>query len=171
MKMKLLSRSLSLLSIASLTLLFANCGGGGGETAPEKIAVASLTGNTTKTWTLVSAEFDNTDDRTDEFDNFELTLSGTYTGPDDEYDYSVTGSQPDLSPWPQGVAGTDGTWSFGGTPDKTSGLISRDDGIGMFYSIDSNGRLTLIFTVPDGSGYPARTSQVEGDWEFVFDPA
>lgn len=166
--MKLLARTLSLLAIASLTLFFSNCGKGGGETAPEKVALGKLS----KTWNIVSADRSGTPaDETADFTNFDLTISGTFNSgsPEGPYDYDVSGGQPVLSPWPQGVAGTSGTWTFAGIPEKNEGLIGRNDDVAMYYILSSNGQLTLTFNLPIGGGYQARTSQVEGDWTFVFD--
>jgi hypothetical protein len=162
MKMKLLTRTLSLLLIASLTLFFANCGGDDPAKSKEEVQLGKLK----KTWNIVSAELDNVD-RTADFTGFTLAFSGTYdknaVAGDYPYDYSVGGSRPDPSPWP-----ANGSWEFGGDPET---LIIRDDGIGIVYSINSNGQLTMQFTCPDGGcQYPgSRTAQVEGNWEFVLD--
>jgi hypothetical protein len=89
MKMKLLTRTLSLLTIASLTLFFANCGGddGGGKSKEEK-----QLDKLKKTWTIQSVELDNVD-RTADFTGFTLTITGTYdkdaVAGDYPYDYSV----------------------------------------------------------------------------------
>ena len=165
MKMKLLTRSLSLLTIASLTLFFANCGGDDPKTAPEKGALAKLS----KTWNIVSADLDG-DDRTSDFLNFDLIISGTFnsSNPEGPYDYEVTGNQPVLSPWPQAPDGSGGTWTFGGTPESNSGQIARNDRVGMFYVIDGD-QLTLAFTLSQDAGYPAsKVSEVGGEWTFVF---
>lgn len=161
--MKLLTRTLSLFTIASLTLFFANCGGDDPKKSKEEVQLGKLK----KTWTIVSAELDG-DPRTADFTGFTLEISGTYdknAEPGDyPYDYTVSGSRPTPSPWP-GPPGT-GTWEFGGDPET---LIVRDDGVGIVYSINSSGQLTLQFTC-DGCNYDgARTVEVDGNWEFVLD--
>src|SRR6478736_2346420 len=105
--MKLLTRTLSLLAIASTALFFANCGGGGDDKKPEEIELGKLT----KTWNIVSANLDGTN-RTTDFSNFKLTLSGTFNSgsPEGPYDYDVTGSRPTPSPWPDAASGNGGTW-------------------------------------------------------------
>ncbi len=167
MKMKLLIRTLSLVVIASLTLFFANCGGGEDEKDPEEVQLGKLS----KTWSIKTsggADLEG-DDRTADFANFKLTISGEYDSgsPEGPYDYDVTGSRPNPSPWPDAANGNGGTWTFEGTPDGDSGLIVRDDGIGMNYTI-SGGELTLTFNFT-GPGYDgARTAEVGGNWTFVF---
>jgi hypothetical protein len=161
--MKLFTRTLSLLVLASLTLFFANCGGDDPKKAAEEEQLDKLS----QTWDIVSADLDGTD-RTADFANFDLIISGSFD-PDEvngdsdyPYDFSVSGSRPTPNPWP-----ASGTWEFSATPDGNSGMIERNDGIGMFYSIDGND-LTITFNF-SGTGYPgAKTAQVNGDWTFVF---
>ena len=159
--MKLLTRTLSLLTIASLTLFFANCGGddGGGKSKEEK-----QLDKLKKTWNIVSAELDNVD-RTADFTGFTLTITGTYdknaVAGDYPYDYSVGGSRPTPSPWD-----ASGSWEFGGDPET---LLVRDDGVGIVYSINSSGELTLQFTCTTCDYPGARTAEVQGNWEFVLD--
>ena len=162
--MKLLTRTLSLLAIASTTLFFAGCGGDDPGKKPEEVELGKLA----KTWNIVSADLDGAT-RTAEFANFKLTIGGTFdaANPDGPYDYDVTGSRPTPSPWPDAANGNGGTWTFGGTPTTDSGLIARDDGTAMTYTI-SGGQLTLTFNFT-GTGYAgAKTAQVNGNWTFVF---
>ncbi|TXH26730.1 MAG: hypothetical protein E6Q96_07460 [Cyclobacteriaceae bacterium] len=161
--MKFLTRPLSLVTVASLALFFANCGGdGGGGSAKEKTQLKKLSG----TWEILSADLQG-DDRIDDFTGFTLTISGTYDSdsPEGPYQYSVSGSKPTPSPWP-----ASGNWSFS-TAGKDQGLILRDAGTDdetpMSYKILSNGNLVLTISVPDGSeGW--RTKEVSGDWTFTF---
>lgn len=162
--MKLFTRTFSLLTIASLTLLFSNCGDDPKGKTPEEIELGKLS----KTWSIVSATLDGAT-RTADFSNFDLIISGSFDSgsPDGPYDYDVTGSRPTPSPWPGAAEGNGGTWTFAGTPATDSGLIARDDGTAMTYTI-SGGQLTLTFNF-NGTGYQgARSSQVNGDWVFVF---
>jgi len=159
MKMKLLTRTLSLLTIASLTLFFANCGGGGGEKAPEEVQLGKLS----KTWVLGTATLDDMAS-TQIGSDFALTISGSFNSgsPDGPYNYSVTGTSTP-SPWP-----ASGTWTFDSISGD-GGQIIREDGIGITYLIGSDGRLTLTFTclICDYAG--ARTSDISGNWEFILD--
>lgn len=159
--MKLLTRTLSLLTIACLALFFANCGGDGGEDTPvEKTQLGKLKG----TWTLVSATLQGgspTPDKTTDYTGFTLTLDGTFDEDSDEdfpYTYSTT-NRPDLSPWP-----ANGDWGFGSNA-KTQ--VVRDDGMGITYSIASNGNLTLMYNYT-GPGIAGRTAEVEGNWTLVL---
>ena len=162
--MKVLTRTLSLLAIASTTLFFVNCGGGGNEKKPEEVELKKLA----KTWNIVSADLDGTN-RSADFTNFDLVIGGAFnsSSPEGPYDYSVSGSRPTPSPWPDAANGNGGTWTFGGTPATNSGLIARDDGTAMTYTI-SGSTLTLNFTF-NGPGYAgAKTAQVNGNWTFVL---
>lgn len=163
--MKFLTRTLSLITVASLVLFFANCGGdGGGGSAKEKTQLKKLS----NTWEILSVDLDNVD-RIQDFDNFTLTLSGTFDSdsPEGPYSYAVSGSKPTPSPWP-----ASGTWLFS-TAGNDQGLILRDaetdDETPMSYRILSNGNLVLTISVPEGSeGW--RTREVSGEWTFTFTP-
>lgn len=169
--MKLLTRTLSLLTIASLALFFANCGGDDGDKTPkEKDQLKKLS----KTWVLETpdgADLDG-DDRTSDFANFELTISGTYDSdnPEGPYNYSVTGSRPDPSPWPGASDGNGGTWEFVAFQSGDEGDLVRDDNVTMHYKINSNGQLILNVTCFTCNYEGAKTSEVNGTWTFTFDP-
>jgi hypothetical protein len=160
--MKLLTRTLSLLTIASLALFFANCGGDEGDDTPvEKTQLGKLKG----TWEIESATLEGgtpSPDKTADYAGFTLTLDGTYDADNEDpfpYDYSTNG-RPDLSPWE-----ASGTWAFGGNP-KTQ--IVRDDGLGIVYTLSSDGSLTLEYTF-FGAGFPnAKAAEVEGNWTLVL---
>lgn len=165
MKMKFLSRSLSSLSIFSLVLFF-SCGDDGGGADPRKGQLQKLS----KQWSIVSADLDNSAaNETTGFTNFKLTIGGTFnsSNPEGPYTYTVSGSRPTPSPWPGEDEGHGGEWTFVGDPVGDSGLILRDDGIGMEYEINGS-ELTLTFNFT-GTGYEgARTAEVNGNWTFVF---
>jgi hypothetical protein len=160
--MKLLTRTLTLLTITCLALFFANCGGDDGEGTPvEKTQLGKLTG----TWVIVSATLQGglPPDKTTEYAGFELTLEGTFDADNEDpfpYDYT-TSNRPDLSPWP-----AIGNWGFGSNP-KTQ--VVRDDSMGITYSIASNGNLTLMYNYT-GAGEAGRTAEVEGNWTLVLEP-
>jgi hypothetical protein len=164
--MKLLTRILSLLTIVSLSLFFVNCGGGGGGgTSKEKTQLKKLS----KTWSIATtngADLDG-DDRTADFTNFKLTISGTYDSdsPEGPYQYSVTGSRPDPSPWP-----ASGTWEFVNISSGNEGNLVREDDVTMHYKINSNGQLVLNVQCLACDYAGARTSEVNGTWTFTFNP-
>lgn len=157
-----LTRILSLITIASLTVFFANCGGdGGGGTPTEKVQLGKLKG----TWEIVSATLagGSPEDKTSDYENFTLTLSGTFSSSSEEefpYEFATSG-RPDLSPWESA-----GNWGFGSNA-KTQ--VVREDGLAISYTINSNGQLTLIYTFT-GDGYEAaKALEVEGQWTLVLE--
>lgn len=161
--MKLLTRILSLITIASLALFFANCGGDDGDDTPvEKTQLGKLNG----TWVIESATLEGAadPDKTADYAGFTLSLEGTYDEDSDEtfpYDYTTT-NRPDLSPWE-----ASGNWGFGSNP-KTQ--ILRDDGLGIVYTLGSDGTLTLEYTF-FGDGFPnAKAAEVTGNWTLVLTP-
>lgn len=110
------------------------------------------------TWVVTSATMGGTD-YTDDYSNFELSLSGSSSA--SVYTYAVAG-RPEISPWLPG-----GTWSFG-SDIKT--MITRDpdtaDELSMMYSVtDSELIIEFSFT---GTGYEARVNSVGGNWEYQF---
>jgi len=127
---------------------------GPGESV-EDVQLAKLS----KTWRFSSVTLDATDQ--DGYDNFTLTISGTAGNTSFGY---TAGGRPSTSPWP-----SSGTWSFGGTPETQ---IIRDPGTGdelaITYSVsDTQLQITFNFS---GTGYPGRTSNVNGQWVFNLVP-
>lgn len=161
--MKFLTRTLSLITVASLVLFFANCGGdGGGGSAKEKTQLKKLSG----IWEIVSADLDG-DDRTADFTNFTITIGGTFNSdtPEGPYTFSVSGSRPDPSPWP-----ASGTWTFANISGNEGNLLREDDDVPIHYKIASNGQLTLNVECAACDYDGARTTEVNGTWTFVLDP-
>lgn len=161
-KMKMPTKFLSILAVASLALFLGNCGDDSTSEAPEKTEFNKLKG----TWNRVSVSLSTiTGDPTQIDSDFSLTIGGSYNSnsPEGPYTYSVSGTSAP-SPWP-----ASGTWTFAAEPDKNEGLLLRDDGVVMSYTLN-NGQLTIKFTCTtcDYAG-AARTSQVSGNWEFVLD--
>lgn len=157
--MKLASRILSLLVLTTLAIFYISCDGGGGNNqSEEEKQFNKLKFN----WNLVSAN-DGTD-RTNDFPNLKLTLSGTFAQ-GGTFQYSFTGTRPTPSPWP-----ASGTWEFGGNP---STQIIRDpnsnDELDMTYEI-TNDVLVISFTVPENHpGWTGgRIESVSGNWIFTF---
>lgn len=154
--MKVLKSLVSLVAIASL-VLFSNCGDDPAEPSVEEQQLAKLT----KTWKVQSVIQDNVD-RTTNYPNFTLALSGTPGAT--SYSYS-TPVRPTLkSPWPNG-----GSWVFGQSVETQ---IIRDAGspdeLQMTYVVSDNSlQLTFRF---NGDGYNPRVGQVGGNWVFNFVP-
>jgi len=158
--MKLLTRILSIATMATVGLYCLGCNGENTEPDPiEKIQLTKLS----KTWIISSVMLDD-NSRIADFTNFKLTLAGTFneSTPQGPYQYTVAGSRPSNNPWPP--AG--GIWSFGADPSED--LVRNDSpDLIMNYTV-TNTQLTLIFN-HNGTGFiGGRTSQVSGTWEFTF---
>ncbi len=161
--MKVLARTVSLVVLVSAVVLMSNCGGDD----PEKSAQEIQLGKLSKTWNIVSASLGGAN-RTGDFTNFKLTITGTFNSnaPNGPYNFSVSGARPTPSPWP-----ANGTWSFVNIGTGDSGSLVRNDGVPMVYTINSSGQLTisdLICTSCDYAGAAGRTEAVNGNWTFVF---
>lgn len=161
--MKLLTRIFSLLTIASLTLFFANCGGGGNEKPPEQVQLGKLS----KTWELGTATLDGAPSAQIESD-FSITFSGTFDSdnPNGPYNFNVTGT---LAPSPLPASGV---WIFSAIDsDGKGGLIILDDELAITYELLDNGNLILSFNCDDCDYAGSRTRSVNGDWIFSLQPA
>ena len=95
-----------------------------------------------------------------------LDLSGTYAE-GGTYQYSLTGSRQDPSPWPD-----EGKWKFG--TNKSTEIIrdpNTDIETSMTYSV-SDTDLIISFSLGDGAaGWPignGRANSVTGEWTFTF---
>ena len=156
--MKFLTRIVSVAVLGALATFYMACDDGGTEKTPEELQFEKLNSS----WALTSAN-DGTD-RTGDFPGLVLTVSGTFQ-PGQTYNYSLTGTRPNPSPWP-----ANGTWKFGTDPNTD---IIRDPGsvseTNMNYTV-TDSSLTLEFNVPEGSnGWPGgKIESVEGNWTFVF---
>ncbi|HEX5171691.1 MAG TPA: hypothetical protein VFW11_21075 [Cyclobacteriaceae bacterium] len=158
--MKVLARILSLIVVASATTVLMNCDSGGGS---EKSAEEVELGKLSATWTMTAVDLDGTD-RTSDFANLVLTISGTYSNSTTNpvYSFSFTGTRPNPSPWP-----ANGTWRFESVPNK---IIRRlDDNQLINYSLTSNDtQLSMDFNY-QGAGFAGgRVAEVNGDWSFTF---
>lgn len=165
--MKLVSRILSLLVMTGMAVFYMGCDGGGGEdkTQQEKQLI-----KLNSSWALASAN-DGTN-RTSDFPNLVLTISGTYAQ-DGTYNYSFTGTRPNPSPWP-----SNGTWKFGANPlteiirdPVSSSSTNPNSEVDMNYEV-TDSQLIITFTIPDGSlgwaGGTTRAKSVKGNWRFEF---
>lgn len=156
--MKFITRILSIGVLGALTAFYVSCK----PDEPTKTAEEIQLGKLVSTWALSSAN--DSEDRTADFPGLVLTISGTFQ-PGQTYNYSLTGTRPNPSPWP-----ASGTWKFG--EDANTDII-RDPGspseTNLTYSVNDN-TLTIEFNIPSGSsGWPGgRIESVEGDWTFVF---
>ncbi len=148
-------RILSLVAITAVLLTYAGCKGK--DPDPEPIADVQFD-KLKKTWKMTTVSLDGTD-KTADYPNFQVTLSGTKGTP--PFDYSTSG-RPSLSPWP-----ASGKWDFG-TAVETQ--MIRDKGTPDELSIEyvvTESTLTISFNFT-GTGYNARTGVVSGDWVFNF---
>lgn len=157
-------RNSSLLFILCAVVIASSCKKKDDPDPTEKIQLEKLVGS----WTVTSAKLDGT--TRDDFSTVAIAISGTFnsSAPEGPYQYVVSGTRPNPSPWP-----ASGSWIFG-DGEAAKSVIIRDAGtadeVQMTYVLSSDGNtLTLEFNV-SGSGWAgsARTEQVEGDWEFVL---
>lgn len=159
--MKIASRIFSLLILIAFTTLYGCKKHNNEKKTEEQTQLEKLKAS----WQIQSAS-DASGDRTTDFDNMVLTLSGNYAE-GGTYSYSLTGERPNPSPWPDS-----GTWQFGSP--KTSKII-RDPGdtgeTEMSYSVTES-ELTIEFNIPENSdgwaGSAGRVQSVTGSWTFVF---
>lgn len=140
--------------ILTSTVLLSACGSDEPTSSQEK-QLKKLSA----TWVVTNVTGDGTD-YTDEYRDFELTLSGSSNS--SVYAYGVLG-RPEISPWPSG-----GTWVFG-TDVKTT--ITRDSGtsdqLAIAYSV-TDSQLTIMFSF-SGDGYESsRVNSVSGNWTYTF---
>lgn len=152
-------RFLSLIALVTVLFTYAGCGGKGNN--PEPVANVQFT-KLAKTWKINTVTLDG-QDRTAEYttSGFQLLLTGTKGS--SPYSYSTSG-RPALSPWMQS-----GKWEFGADPVTQ---VVRDKGtadeLAITYTVtDASLQLSFNFS---GTGYTARTGQVNGQWIFTFKP-
>ena len=149
-------KSLFLACTCATLLIFANCGGGGGEdpqaapTAAQKNATL-LDG----TWTLNSVT--NEGSPRDEWTGFTLTLSL-----DDDFkggNYNTT-NIPDED--------TEGVWASSGTFTASEDLtiLTRNDGTKITLQVSAS-TLSLSFNISESG----RVDGFDGDWVFNMNPS
>ncbi len=155
--MKHVARLFSVILLASAGFFYVSCDDDDGGKSEEESQLDKLKA----TWTLQSAN-DGTD-RTDEYPNMTMTISGTFTA-GGTYNYSSDAdSWPSVSPWK-----AIDTWKFkSGSVGNT--IIRQTDLLEMNYSLtNSDKTLTISFTYA-GTGFNnGRTESVDGNWDFVF---
>lgn len=152
--MKLITRFLSLSALVAAAILYAGCGGGGGDTKSETdTQLEKLNG----TWNVVAGNVELDDAAPPfAFTGFKLIINA----PAGSTSFSWQGqTRPEKGPWD-----ADGTFTFGSP--VTSKLL-RDDGVQITYTVTDTS-LTMDFTYT-GAGYDgSRVSSVEGNWHFEF---
>jgi hypothetical protein len=139
-------------------LLHSGCKDKGNNTPPpEDVQLGKLS----KTWKASAVTLDGTNQMAN-YQNFQLTISGTPGQTANGFNYSVTG-RPSLSPWP-----ASGTFKFGS--DVATQLI-RDDGLPITYAVTDVTPVQLQITFNySGSGIAGRVNQVQGNWVMTFVP-
>lgn len=171
---KVVSRFASLLIVAGALVFFSNCGGDDPKPSKEEQQFNKLK----KEWTMLTSngaslsQNGSTVDRTLDFTGFKLNLSANTfnkNAPAGPYNFTVSGTRPNPSPWPNS-----GKWSIAvvGAGDTGSLLRTDADGvsnpISITYNINSNGQLTLTFECDDCDYAGSRTEEVNGLWTFVL---
>jgi len=155
--MKHVARLFSVILLAGAGFFYMSCDDDDGGKSEEELQLDKLKA----TWTLQSAN-DGTD-RTDEYPNMTMTITGTFAS-GGTYNYSSDAdSWPSVSPW----KAVD-TWKFkSGSVGNT--IIRQTDLLEMDYSLtNSDKTLTISFNY-SGTGFNnGRTESVDGDWDFVF---
>jgi len=153
--MKLVSRILTLLVLASATVFYSSCGGDDGPTKSETDQqLEKLNG----TW-VISAPTDVTQDGNPPpfvFTNMELKI--TATAGSTTFPWTAT-SRPELSPWD-----SQGTFQFG---DPVASQLKRSDDVTITYNVTDT-ELIMTFAFANSAGYPGRAKSVEGNWHFEF---
>jgi len=155
--MKHVARLFSLLILVSSGLFYVGCDGGDDPKSEEESQLDKLKA----TWTLQTAN-DGTD-RTDEYPNMTVTISGTFSE-GGIYNYSsVADSWPSVSPW-----NDIDTWKFK-SGSVANSIIRQSDLQEMTYTL-SNGDKTLEIAFNyQGPGFNnGRTESVTGNWTFTF---
>jgi len=159
--MKYVARLISLLILVSAGLFYASCDGNGPEEQSEE---QTQLDKLKATWTMQSVDNDGTD-RSDEYPNMTVTISGTYSE-GGTYNYvSDADSWPNLSPWK-----ANDTWKFK-SGSVGSVIVRQADLQEMNYQLTSSDKtLTISFDYPDSAPgfHNTRTESVAGQWTFVF---
>jgi len=129
---------------------------------PEPSIQEKNLGLMTDTWVVTSVTYEGQPSSVD-YTGMTITISGTFNATSNTYNYTM-GNRPvgKLTPWP-----ASGTWSFDETLPQSI-VIRNDDDLPMGYTVTDD-LLQFDFTYT-GDGYTGRTSVVEGDWVFVFEP-
>jgi hypothetical protein len=157
-RMKITLKALgSFLAVVAL-LAYSGCGK---DPAPAKSVEEQQLEKLVSTWNVSDVKLDGGSKTTD-YTGFKLTISGTAGAT--EFNYT-TATRPTNSPWP-----SNGTWKFGTDPETqiVRDPASTTDKLDLTYALSADGSQLKITFVFAGAGYPARVSNVKGQWEFNF---
>lgn len=147
-----------ILMIGGLIFITA-CGGDDPvEPTPDELRLEELAGTSNITWALATGTAVTLEgnDRTDDWQNFELTLTTSKS-------YNTTSSFEE-SVWPSA-----GTWDFTGTEGAGLLIIIRSDQQQINIDNISTSNLTLSFNkVLSRTNQNERVNSIEGEWVFKF---
>jgi hypothetical protein len=153
--MKLVSRILTLLVLASATVFYSSCGGDDDNAKSETDQqLEKLNG----TW-VIQAATDVTQDSDAPpfaFTNMQLVINASAGST--SFNWTTSG-RPELGPWD-----AQGTFQFG---DPVASVLKRNDNVTINYNVTDT-ELIMTFTFNNSAGYPGRAKSVEGDWHFEF---
>ena len=145
-----------------------SCGDDGPETPAFEMVKDRLTGTWGVDETQTNQVVFKTEDRTDSYSGFTLTLTAGGTG-EEGGSYS-TSLVDELDPWP-----SSGDWTFTNTdnitdPNTSSFSITRGDGVVIQVSGLSESQVVLEFTYDESTHAQDdnRVSEVTGQWKFVL---
>jgi len=156
--MKHLNRVFTLLILVSASLSYTGCSKSDDKQSEEEVQLNKLKSDQ---WTLSSAK--DPSDRTAEYPNMKLTITGTFSEGGTYHYTSSADSWPSVSPWKK-----EDDWKFG-TGAVSSKVVRQSDLQEMNYTLSNNDKtLTISFTYSGPGFNNARPKSVEGDWTFVF---
>ena len=156
--MKFVTKWLSFITLFAAILVLTSCGGDDPEKSEEEVQLDKLRG----AWTLTSVVNDGID-RTDEYVNMEINLTGTYTE-GGVYNLTSTADEwPNLTPW-----NDNDTWKFNSS-DVNGTIVRQSDLQDMDYELSNSDRQLVIEFQYGGPGFNnGRTASVNGNWVFTF---
>lgn len=133
--------------------------GCGGKSTPAESTQDKQLKLLSQAWKVSTVILD-TNDKTGDWTNFQLTISGTKGAT--SFNYSCANRSTKLGPWP-----ASGTWAFG--TDPVTQILRTEDNLNMTYTVTST-TLQIIFNYPTtANGYTGpRVSNVSGNWTFNF---
>ena len=153
--MKLVSRILTLLILASATVFYSSCGGGDDNTTSETDQqLAKLNG----TWVVVLSDDVTQNSKEPPFEFKNLTLKINAPAGSTTFNWTAT-NRPPQSPW-----NSQGTFVFG---DPVASQLKRDDTVTIAYNVTDT-KLIMTFDFDNSAGYPGRVKSIEGNWSFEF---
>jgi hypothetical protein len=153
--MKLVSRILTLLVLASATVFYSSCGGDDDNAKSETDQqLEKLNGS----WVIQAPGDVTQDGDAPPFAFTNMTLAINAPAGSTTFNWTATG-RPELGPWD-----AQGTFEFG---DPVASKLKRNDQVSINYNVTDT-KLIMTFSFSNSAGYPGRTKSVEGDWSFEF---